>query len=115
MGTEGKSRKMRMMRLIDAGKLTEAIVDAGQANEGNRYKISDVWELNYAEIRAVINAQPTVDAEPVKHGQWELVSQGVWGGYFVCTRCNHRALLSVEDGTEELSPFCPNCGARMDG
>ena len=50
--------------LIDRDALYFAIVDAGQANKGKRYRVGDFWELNGAEIREVINSMPTiVDAE----------------------------------------------------
>ena len=53
------------MRLIDADVLNTSILEAGQANKGGRYKIGDFWELNYAEIKEVIDSQPTVYAAPV--------------------------------------------------
>lgn len=48
----------------------------------------------------VINMQPTIDARPVRHGQWEC------GG--VCSECGL-------DTAEHKPNFCPHCGARMDG
>ena len=51
---------------------------------------------------------PTVDAEPVRHGQWLSREEGVvypfWERY-TCSACGKHA-----DNTE----YCPNCGARMD-
>lgn len=52
------------------------------------------------------------EAEP-KRGKWIPVSQGVHGGYFECSECGSRALFA-EDGVEELSNHCPECGAKME-
>lgn len=53
---------------------------------------------------------PAVEAEPVRHGTWELVPVGVNGhvtAYHGCSAC----------GCVFKSPlnYCPNCGAKMDG
>ena len=39
----------------------EALLDKGQ--HSRRYKLGDIWELNFDEIREVINALPAV-ADP---------------------------------------------------
>ena len=51
------------MRLIDADALQLAIVEEGQANKRKKYIIGDIWELTGAEIREVINSQPTIQPE----------------------------------------------------
>ena len=46
----------------------------------------------------------TADVAEVKHGEWvhgECVSH--------CSECG------VETYPENITPYCPNCGARMDG
>ena len=53
-----------MSRLIDADALQLAIVEEGQANKRKKYIIGDIWELTGAEIREVINSQPTIQSEP---------------------------------------------------
>ena len=52
------------MRQIDADMLKLAIVEKGQANERGKYIVGDIWELTGAEIREVINSQPTIQPEP---------------------------------------------------
>ena len=54
------------MRLIDADALQLAIVEEGQANKRKKYIIGDIWELTGAEIREVINSQPTIQPEIVR-------------------------------------------------
>ena len=54
------------MRAIDADALQLAIVEEGQANKRKKYTIGDIWELTGAEIREVINSQPTIQPEIVR-------------------------------------------------
>ena len=54
------------MRAIDADALQLAIVEEGQANKRKKYIIGDIWELTGAEIREVINSQPTIQLEIVR-------------------------------------------------
>lgn len=49
---------------------------------------------------------PAVDAEPVRHGYWEIGGMdGDLVGNWECSLCNE---TSLED-----SDYCPNCGAKM--
>lgn len=93
------------MRLID---LDVAIKDA-RANYG------DVHDAVIMEH--FLNAQPTVDAAPVVHGQWvnedfpeNLATVHDMAQCSVCGELSHKA----EHGYAILSKFCPNCGAKMD-
>lgn len=54
------------MRAIDADALQLAIVEEGQANKRKKYIIGDIWELTGAEIREVINSQPTIQPNIVR-------------------------------------------------
>lgn len=49
-----------------------------------------------------VDNAPTIDAEPVKHGEW------IEGDMLECNQCHHRMI--VGGGAYN---FCPNCGARM--
>ena len=86
------------MRLIDADELMELFVDAGQSS--NRYKLGQIWELNFSEIRDVIKHAHTVDAVPVVHGYWTEESE--------CSQCGKYVYKGDTDN------FCPHCGATMD-
>lgn len=99
-----------MTRLIDADALMLDIVEAGQANKGGRYKVGDFWELNGAEIRSVVDAQPT--AEPVKRGMWtfiRLTDKEYGHKAKECSSCG-----STFFDTKQWN-YCPNCGAKMRG
>ena len=58
-------------------------------------------------IIETINEQPTVDAKPVVHGEWERIPYSFVGGYR-CSCCGQKSL-------ERTFNFCGNCGAKMDG
>lgn len=52
---------------------------------------------------------PTADVQEVKHGKWTFDNHAC--GYYysgvVCSVCRN--------GEERKSPYCPICGAKMDG
>lgn len=94
------------MRLIDADELksvfteksTEAVCGA---------------ELCKAIISR-IDDTPTIDAVPVRRGKWFIGTVP----YFVCSECKNRTPLKWDERRgyvlDYRSPYCPNCGARMD-
>ena len=55
---------------------------------------------------------PAADVAPVVHGRWEQNADGDW----YCTNCNEVVAI-CESGRERTyrKPYCPNCGAKMDG
>lgn len=63
-----------------------------------------------------IEREPTVDAEPVRHGKFVGTEyDGYADGYPVyyeweCSQCG-----CVFEGEEPTYKYCPNCGAKMDG
>ena len=65
----------------------------------------------------VINNAPVIVAEPVRHGRWEMKfakytfdTMTLSGTYPTCNLCGH-----AEIGVDKSTPYCPNCGAKMDG
>lgn len=63
------------------------------------------WEgtSNCDECEHPIDGLPAID--PVKHGKW--VSKNGWVSCSVCG-------LEPPNESNEISEYCPNCGARMD-
>lgn len=91
------------------------------------YDTSDnQWHIGYGsyELKNVIEWLDTdfdvikADVAPVRHGHWYNR-----GGHFRCSVCDNKALLKDIGGTggwsheyeQQKSPYCPNCGAKMDG
>lgn len=57
-----------------------------------------------------IEKQPTIEAEPVRHGKW------VYGDDvdIQCSECGKDAMSDWMKYTQVYSPYCPWCGAKMD-
>lgn len=62
----------------------------------------------YEAIKTVdeMLAQPTIEAEPVRHGRWERTSDGAAR----CTACKRKM-----NPSQYGYAFCGLCGAKMDG
>ena len=85
------------MRLIDADK----IIITRQEYVG---------ALTLKErLRRLLDSQPTVDAEPVRHGRWIEVDVGD-----CCYRCSECGFIR-DAYLLDISNYCPKCGAKMDG
>ena len=61
-------------------------------------------------IRHVLNNAPAADVASVVHGKWGTGRFNLETGNYEeqCTRCRNFS-------KEYDKPYCPNCGARMDG
>lgn len=89
------------MRLIDADAMRQEWLENGQ----NEY----VYDTN--AVLDSIDAQPTIEAAPVRHGRWVKLGQRTHGGErnytHYCSKCG-------QNGFDDYAR-CPNCGAKMDG
>ena len=91
-----------MTRYIDADALKECFPDYGEG----------LCTFNVI-INAVIDKQPTIEAEPVRHGKWANDAVGV----LHCSECNTQAPWKYGRDFIDYrweSNYCPECGARMD-
>lgn len=101
------------MRLIDADKIEP-------------HEHLESFSNNHAEYAMVaymddINALPTVDAVQVVHGRWKAVTEDMVTYKRICSCCGKEAPYDIRDedplseGYYMLYPYCPWCGAKMDG
>ena len=66
--------------------------------------------MNYANAVAVaIENAPSVDAEPVRNGQWENYPNHIYRRCSLCKVEWEKARFNIR------ANYCPNCGAKMDG
>jgi hypothetical protein len=100
---------MPKVRLIDANAFSEQY--------GNYYAEQGPAEGFIGTVGDLIDKQPTIEGEPVRHGRWIPTEyDGYADGYpvydaFECSECGHE-----HNGEEDtLTAFCPDCGAKMDG
>ena len=83
------------MRLIDADKITITRQDY-------------VGALTLKErLRRLLESQPTVDAEPVRHGHWVRNDNGTYS----CSECQSW----IPNEQRYYARYCLHCGAKMDG
>lgn len=54
----------------------------------------------------LINGLPAADVEPMRHGWWDVNRR--------CSECGYPAPLAYSEPDRWKSPYCPNCGAKMD-
>lgn len=72
------------------------------------------------KARCIIR-QPTIEAEPVRHGRWETcgyVFHGIeWKRCSRCGKCADVSYHGLLDGEIRMSTpaICGGCGAKMDG
>lgn len=83
------------MRTIDADALLERIKKDPLFPLVEEYGIS-----------GVIKAEPTVEAEPTRHGHWI----GLTDSNFTCSECKE----TIYTWIGRRNNYCPNCGAKMD-
>lgn len=61
-----------------------------------------------------IDYVPTADVEEVKHGEWFLLDECSNEGVY-CSVCTKKVYRTEYANQKLKSPYCPNCGAKMDG
>ena len=100
------------------------LIDADAKTFPTPYKYNDT---KYAEgwnaCLKSIQQQPTIDAEPVKHGHFEWDDEVQ---EYICSECGHltAGICDMEDEITEWEGnkafalrtpnFCKHCGAKMD-
>ena len=95
------------MRLIDAERFEVSIdmmCDAGGI-------LQPVTEAVRQVCKEKVRAEPTIEVEPVKHGQWIRNKEG---SEFVCSVCGGFAPLNYYNCHRVCSEYCPHCGAKID-
>lgn len=104
------------MRLIDADAFYEELHSIGGCGAVPD-TWADGWDKAIDEAIRLLNRAPTIDAEPVRRARWERRSHTIrhdvmtlTGTYPTCTACGHGMV-----GMDKEMPFCPCCGAKMDG
>lgn len=106
---------MSEVRLIDANELIIEM-EAGCLPIDEK-GISGILGDNSC-VRDYINAAPTIEAEPVRHGHWVLIEHE----FFTCSECGNAYFTGADSTSEAMHKlktgdyfaYCPHCGAKMD-
>ena len=97
-----------MAKYLDSGALQAALVrkQCGPANQ--RY--TEGWNDCLLRVKSMVSKAPAADVAPVRHGRWGTGRFNLETRNYEeqCTRCRN---FSKEYG----KPYCPHCGAKMDG
>lgn len=104
------------MRLIDADALMEKLFEIWHEYKSDTIASDGLSRAIKAIRRATtVHEAPAVDAAPVVHGRWEIRNDGTYGrARAYCTACGkHSGIGGIR--SNQLKPYCPNCGAKMDG
>lgn len=103
------------VRPIDANELLQR-----RRNFGKPYALDPIdknIDDQLVDLRHVLKA-PTLDYAPVRHGEWTAIDASYWrwlhdGAHPV------RRIKYCHDECGKIvitkEPYCPNCGAKMDG
>lgn len=76
----------------------------------SRHEAIRAVQLSYGNYEATRNALyeiPAADVAPVRHGKWTPFHAEFAGDIQCCSVC--------EIGFADRTPYCPHCGAVMDG
>ena len=120
------------MRLIDADVYAEAMREKQEEckkliekSESNVFwSEQDHWKGVYAvfaEAKLTLDDAPTVDAVPVKHGQWKkketFDAYDIYGvkSWALKAKCSECGFVHHFIEAHMCYSYCPNCGAKMDG
>ena len=98
---------LTMSDLISRQDVIYALLEKGQ--QSRRYKLGDIWELNFDEIREALAMVPS--AYP-KKGMWakiRLTNKDYGARAKECSSCGSTFFNTIR------WHYCPNCGADMRG
>lgn len=89
----------------------EAAIEICEAECQARLRMCDYSGYTVAwSVGSEIKALPAADVAPVAQGRWKVGSP-------ICPVCGEDKFrdLDADIWCDWLPPYCPNCGARMDG
>ncbi len=94
-----------MQRLINAHELWAHIYKLS-----HKHRWKNRTNIAFNKCLDAIQFFPTVDAEPVRYGRWQVNEVN---GYkdMTCLSCGW--LFEYYDGLDEEWNYCPHCGAKM--
>lgn len=102
-----------MSRLIDA----DFVIDTVNEFKGKNRKT----DLGIKLVEEIVSIAPTVDAEPIRHGHWNILTpQDDDGGWVAisCSNCNFVTPYASSRKEIEENGFayhyCMYCGAKME-
>lgn len=101
-----------MARAIDGTKATKEVMEYSR----KLHEAGNVDAAGYVMWAAsIVDEQPTIEAEPVKHGKWLKPAKKYPYWDWKCSECGcEEYRQSDSNGEYRVMNYCPNCGAKMD-
>lgn len=96
------------MRLIDADKFKQNVISKFRC-----VPLVGTCMRDNELFTTILDEQPTVDVEPVRHGRWEHSYTETGFAVVKCSCCGHEAFAIAEYVI--YGNYCPHCGTKMDG
>lgn len=105
------------MRLIDADALREVMYHEAFEKDTDMQRWDSGCWIRYKMFENAIDAAPTIEADPVKHGHWEektVINCNV--DEWQSARCSSCGRYHTTPYLYYFANFdyCPSCGAKMD-
>lgn len=103
-----------MPRPIDADRLYNEILSMNISVGGKQIFHPAVKQ----SVLDSIEMSDTLDYAPVRHGEWVTIESAYWRWKHDGAYCVSRKKFKHEDCGKVVAkkePYCPNCGALMDG
>mgnify|MGYP005889750933 CR=1 FL=1 len=97
-----------MSEYITRERALEILNDIGGCGAEPGSYMAD-WDEAINAAYEAIQDEPAADVAPVVHGEWITID-----GISRCSECGY--IPAYDSAIDDLfySPFCPNCGAKMD-
>lgn len=104
-----------MNEYIDRDALCQAVLESQHNNPHPRGMAHIAHDCEHAHFVAMIDRFPAADVAPVVHGKWIVRFDGPYNRRrCYCSHCGrHNGVGGIAQNQEK--PYCPNCGAKMDG
>lgn len=97
----------------DITKLSEQIASFRKLMFSPRFDYMTGYSAALSVVEGMISELPEGDVTEVKHGHWHLLYNCANEGVY-CSVCNKKVYKTDYANQKIKSPYCPNCGAKMD-
>ena len=98
-----------MARLIDLNALLLELKKMESEYYASEFEEDNIMGLGVMMAIRKVSDAPIIEAEPVRHGQWEHLAYNK----FRCTACERASYVETVVGFPSYE-YCPYCGAKMD-
>ena len=94
-----------MAKYVNLDKIIAKLEKAVEEHKADISEENAITAWIFKRFIAELEKVPAVDVAPVRHGYWIECNYGLT---FECSECKYPTEYNLTD-------YCPNCGAKMDG